>query len=193
VTIGGMSRYDLYKFVHITAAIVWLGSGVLIQVLADRAQRTRDDEYLLRIFRDAGGLAKVLFIPSSLTVVVFGVLMVVDGPWSFDMLWIVLGLVGYAATFVTGAFILGPRAEKAAERIKQEGGVTPPMALEMRRVLLLARIDTVVLFLVVAVMVTKPTGDDTGLLVGMAAIFLAGIAVTLAGVRGAETEAPATS
>jgi hypothetical protein len=50
-----------------------------------------------------------------------------------------------------------------------------------------------VLFLVVAVMVTKPTGDDTGLLVGMAAIFLAGIAVTLAGVRGAETEAPATS
>jgi hypothetical protein len=42
-----------------------------------------------------------------LTVVVCGILMVVDGPWDFGALWIVLGLAGYAATFVTGAFILG--------------------------------------------------------------------------------------
>jgi uncharacterized membrane protein len=41
-----MTRYDAYKFVHITAAIVWLEAGVMIQLLAARAQRTRDDNYL---------------------------------------------------------------------------------------------------------------------------------------------------
>ena len=187
-----MSRYDLYKFVHITAAIVWLGAGVMIQVLGARAQRTSDDEYLRRLFRDAGALGKVLFIPASLTVVAFGILMVVDGPWDFGPLWVVLGLAGYAATFVTGAFILGPRAEKVGERLAQEG-MTPAITVQMRRVLMLARIDTVVLFLVVAVMVMKPTGDDAALLVAMAAIFLAGVGLTLAAVRGAQTEAPATT
>jgi uncharacterized membrane protein len=188
-----MTRYDLYLFVHITAAIVWLGAGVMIQVLAVRAQRTNDDHYLLSLFRDAGGLAKVLFIPASLIVVAMGILMVVDGPWDFEPLWIVLGLVGYAATFVTGAFILGPQAEKTAEHLQEAGGVTPALAAEMRRVLMLARIDTVVLFLVVAVMVIKPTGDDVGVLVAMAAIFVAGVGLTLAAVRGRETEAPATT
>jgi Predicted integral membrane protein (DUF2269) len=126
-----------------------------------------------------------------LTVVVCGILMVVDGPWDFGALWIGLGLAGYAATFVTGAFILGPRAEQVAARSEQEG-MTTSIAAEMRRVLLLARVDTVVLFLVVAVMVTKPTGDETGLLLAMAAILVGGVAATLATVRNAHAQATAS-
>jgi uncharacterized membrane protein len=186
-----MTRYDAYKFIHVSAAIVWLGAGVMIQVLAARAQRARDDEYLRNVFNDAGALSKFLFIPASLVTVVFGILMVADGPWGFDMLWIVLGLVGFAATAFTGAVILGPRAEKAAARVEQEGGMSPSIAAEMRRVLMLARVDSVVLFLVVADMVIKPTGDDTGLLVAMAAILLAGIALTVATVRRQEAAAMA--
>jgi uncharacterized membrane protein len=187
-----MSRYDAYKFVHVTAAILWLGAGVMIQILAARAQRTRDDDYLRRLFHDAGALGSIFFIPASLTVVVFGILMVVDGPWDFEPLWIVLGLAGYAATFATGAFILGPRAQKAAARLEQEGAMSPSIAAEMRRVLLLGRVDTVVLFLVVAVMVVKPTGDDAGILVAMAAILAAGIGLTVATVRAAQAGATAS-
>ena len=186
-----MSRYDAYKFVHVTAAIVWLGAGVLIQILAARAQRARDDEFTGRLFGEVGALGKVFFIPASLAVVIFGILMVVDGPWDFEPLWIVLGLAGYAATFVTGAFVLGPRAEKAAARVEQEGGMSPRIAAEMRRILVLSRIDTVVLFLVVAVMVTKPTGDDVGILAAMVAILVAGTGLTIATVRAAEAEATA--
>ncbi|HYZ27893.1 MAG TPA: DUF2269 family protein [Thermoleophilaceae bacterium] len=186
-----MSRYDAYKFVHVTAAIVWLGAGVMIQILGARAMRARDDEFVGRLFGEAGSLGKVLFIPASLTVVAFGILMVVDGPWDFEPLWIVLGLAGYAATFVTGAFILGPRAEKAAARAEREGGISPSIAAEMRRVLVLGRIDTVVLFLVVAVMVTKPTGDDVGILAAMLAILVGGTGLTIAIARGAEAEATA--
>lgn len=178
-----MTRYDAYKYIHVVAAIVWLGAGVLIQVLAARAQNTSDDDYLQKLFRDAGVLANKLFIPASLTVIAMGLLMVFDGPWNFEPLWIVLGLVGYTATFVTGAFILGPRAEKAGERAHVEG-MSPSVAAEMRSVLSLARIDTVVLFLVVAVMVIKPTGDDVGVLIAMAAVLGLGTAVTLAGARG---------
>lgn len=187
-----MTRFDAYKFIHITAAIVWLGAGVTVQVLAARAQSTRDDNYLRSLFRDAGWLANRLFIPSSLIVVVFGLLMVFDGPWDFKPLWITLGLAGYAATFVTGAFILGPRAEKIGER-QASAGMNPSIANDMRRLLLLARVDTVVLFLVVADMVIKPSGDDVGVLIGMAAIFVGGIAATLGAVRSADPQSAATA
>jgi hypothetical protein len=70
--------------------------------------------------------------------------------------------------------------------------MTTSIAAEMRRVLLLARVDTVVLFLVVAVMVTKPTGDETGLLLAMAAILVGGVAATLATVRNAHAQATAS-
>ena len=188
-----MTRYDAYKFIHICAVVVWLGAGVSVQIFAARAQNTQDDDYLAKLFRDVGLLAKRLFIPSSVVVVVMGLLMVFDGPWNFKPLWIVLGLIGYAATFVTGAFILGPRAEKAGHRVEQERGMNPSIAAEMKSVLRLARIDTVVLFLVVADMVIKPTGDDTGVLVAMAAIFVAGVAMTVAATRSAAAEAPASA
>lgn len=181
-----MTRYDAYKFVHVSAAIVWIGGGVMAQILAARATSTRDDQYFARLFQDVGFLANRLFIPSSLTVVAMGLLMVIDGPWSFKPLWVVLGLAGYVATFVTGAFVLGPRSERAAERYDEAGLMTPDIAAEMRRVLLLVRVDTVALFLVVADMVIKPTGDDVGVLVAMAAIFVAGIAATVAAIRGVE-------
>jgi hypothetical protein len=65
-----------------------------------------------------------LFVPASLTVVVFGIAMVIESDaWTFDYLWIVLGLVGYAATFVTGFFFIGRRASGSARRWSStEGG-----------------------------------------------------------------------
>jgi hypothetical protein len=42
---------------------------------------------------------------------VLGILLVIEGPWSFGQLWIVLGLVGFALTFATGIAIAKPRAD----------------------------------------------------------------------------------
>jgi hypothetical protein len=59
----------------------------------------------------------------------------------------------------------------------------------------MARLDYVTLFLVIADMVIKPTGDDAGVLIGMAVILVAGIAYILSRLRAldAEREAPAPS
>ena len=86
-----------------------------------------------------------MFIPSSLVVVVFGVLMVIESDaWAFDQLWIVMGLVGYFATFVTGLAVLKPRGEYLAEAMEREG-MSDHVASKMRELLVLARIDFLVL------------------------------------------------
>ena len=172
-----MTWYELLLFLHIVAAIVWLGSGLLIQILAVRAERARDVEGLRRVASEAAGLGETLFIPASLATVIFGVLLVIDGPWSFDQLWIVLGLAGYLATFLTGILVMKPGSEKLAALMERDKGVMSAEAeVEMRKLLTKGRLDTVVLYLVVAIMALKPTSDDVGLLAALAVIVVAGAA-----------------
>ena len=59
-----MARYDVYLFFHVVGAIVWLGSGLLLSVLAFRASRAGDEEGLRRLSSDASALSTKLFIPA---------------------------------------------------------------------------------------------------------------------------------
>ena len=183
-----MSFYELLLFGHVVAAIVWLGSGILLHVQAFRAERAHDDEGLRRVAVDSAELSLKLFVPASLTVLVLGLLLVADGPWSFDYLWIVLGLAGYLATFLTGILVMKPGSEEIAEVLDRDG-MTPDARVLIRKILAKGRVDAVVLYLVVAVMVLKPTGDDVGLLVAMAAIVVAGLAYVAMQLRAIDAEA----
>lgn len=189
-----MTWYELLLFLHIVAAIVWLGSGLLIQILAVRAERARDVEGLRRVASEAAGLGETLFIPASLATVIFGVLLVIDGPWSFDQLWIVLGLAGYLATFLTGILVMKPGSERLAAIMERDQGVMSAEAeVEMRKLLTKGRLDTVVLYLVVAIMALKPTGDDVGILAALAVIVVTGAAWVAARLRQIDADAaPAT-
>lgn len=185
-----MDRYELFLLIHIVAAIVWLGSGLLLQIQAYRAERAEDSAVLRQIAEDATQLSNIVFIPASLIVVVFGALMVVDGPWSFDELWVALGLAGYVATFLTGVLVLKPASERVAQLMQRDGStISAETTREIRKLLAKGRLDAVVLYLVVVVMVAKPTGDDIGVLVVLAAIVAAGGVWALQKLRAIETSA----
>lgn len=187
-----MTWYEFLLFVHIAAVVAWVGSGFLLIVLALRAERTDDTATIKQILDWNSWLATHLFIPASLTVVAAGVWLTIDGPWEFDQLWVVLGLLGYLSTFVTGVAVLRPRGDQIAAAMARDGGeLTPQSLADTRRLLALARIDYVTLFLVIAVMVTKPTGDDGGLLAVLAGIWLAGLAWSLNSARAVPEPATA--
>jgi len=176
-----MSLYELFLFAHIAFAILWLGAGFSLVVLGLLGE-WKDDEGSMGTALDvANRLGNVYFVPVSALVIVSGVALVLESDaWSFGQLWIVLGLVGYALTFLTGLLVIKPRAERIGKLIEAAGGqMTPAAMLEGRKLLTLARIDYVVLFLVVLDMVVKPAGDDAGLLAAMAAILVLGVGYTL--------------
>jgi uncharacterized membrane protein len=181
-----MARYDLYLFVHVVAAIVWLGAGLLIQIQAHLADRAQDAEGLRRAAGDGAALGTLLFIPASLTVLVFGLLMVLDGPWGFDTLWVDLGLAGYLATFLTGILVMKPGSERIAAMMERDGAASETALLETRRLLVKGRVDTLVLYLVVAVMTLKPTGDDVALLGALGALVAGGLGLTVLRLRALE-------
>src|SRR5215210_5986407 len=111
-----MTLYEFLLFVHISATVVWVGAGLCSLILAVGYDRDGDEPAIRRFLADQERLATRLFIPASLTVVIFGIALVIESDaWTFGYLWIVLGLVGFAATFVR------PVLDQARERAHRSG------------------------------------------------------------------------
>jgi hypothetical protein len=94
-------------------------------------------------------------MPVSILLLLLGIALVQKGDWGFGHAWIILGLVGIAATIVTGAGYLGPQTGKLAQTIQAEGPDAPSVREKVRNLTSVSRIDLVVLTLVIFVMVTK--------------------------------------
>ena len=188
-----MTYYEILKFLHVLAAIIWLGGGFMILTLVVRAERADDGLLLKKIAENTKWLAQRIFIPSSLAVLVLGILATIEGPWGFGDLWIVLGLIGYAASFLTGILFLEPEGKRIDAAMTEYGPGSPQAAHHIRRINVVQRMEMVILFLVVAVMAVKPTGDDTGALLLGAAIVLATLAVGARGLSGRPSSADAAA
>jgi uncharacterized membrane protein len=148
--------YALFKVVHVALAVFWVGGGLTLTVLALRAERTADPTEMAMIARQAAFVGERFFAPAGLLVLGMGIAMVVNLGLDWGASWIVVGLVGYAITFLTGLLVLGPQAKRIAQLIETKGPAAVETQAAIRRILLIARVDEGVLLLVVADMVLKP-------------------------------------
>lgn len=89
-----MTHYEFLFLFHVIAVIIWLGAGFTMDLLFLRAERTRDPAELGKTGELQEWLVPRLFIPSGVLTLILGVLLVRDGGWSFDELWILVGLAG---------------------------------------------------------------------------------------------------
>ncbi len=168
-----MSYYEVLLFLHIAIAAVWIGSAFLFFVLLQRAKRANDPLLAQRLGANVEWLAKRLFIPASLSVLVLGILLTIEGPWSFDQLWILLGLSGMAIAFLIGIGVIEPTTKKMHAAMEAHGPAHPDVARQSRRLDGLGLLDLTLLFAIAWVMVLKPTSDDLEALV-IPALALAG-------------------
>ena len=176
-----MDWYSIVKFLHVVSAILWVGGGFTLMVLAVRADRAGNIEGMLQAMRATGELGNRFFAPMSMLTLAFGLIMC----WfwvGFSDLWIVIGLAGYATTFCIGMFIFKPTADRMAAMIAKDG-VTPAALAQGQRILSAARLDYSVMLVIIADMVLKPTLNDVTILGCMALVVTTGIALALGGTR----------
>jgi uncharacterized membrane protein len=148
--------YALFKWIHVTFAVIWIGGGAFITILAARAQASGDTGEVLTIARQAAFAGERIFAPAGLIVFVMGIAMMLNTDWGWGTFWVYAGLVGYAATFITGIGVLSPLAKKVASSGADKGPDHPETLALINRILLIARVDVCLLLLVIADMVTKP-------------------------------------
>jgi uncharacterized membrane protein len=171
-----MDWYAIFKFLHVVAAICWIGGGAVLMYQGVLAGRAKDDDAQMVVVKQTAGLALNWFMPAAMSTLVFGIVTAtLGGMWSDA--WVILGLVGFAATFVTGNFVIRPTADAIA-KAESEGKRADALAAA-RKMTQVAKFDYVMLFTVIADMVFKPQWSDIALLVIMAAVLVAGAALFL--------------
>jgi uncharacterized membrane protein len=171
-----MTSYEFLLIFHVLAVIVWLGAGFTMDLLFMRAERTGEPREVGTMGQLQGWLVPRLFIPASLATLVSGVLVTWDGPWAFDDAWIAIGLAAWLASFGIGFLFLKPQGERTKDLVAQFGPASVEVRRHARRLGVVARVQLLALFLVVADMVLKPTTDDPWTLAVLAAILAAAAA-----------------
>jgi uncharacterized membrane protein len=171
-----MDWYAIFKFLHVVAAVCWVGGGAVLMYAGLLAGRARDDDRQMSIIKVTASLAMVWFIPASLGTVILGAITATLGN-SWADAWVIIGLVGFAATFVTGNFFIRPTADAIAAA--EAAGKRDVAMVNGKRLLQIAKFDYVMLFAVIADMVLKPQWSDTVLLGIIAVVLIVGAVVYL--------------
>jgi uncharacterized membrane protein len=148
--------YFVFKMLHVGAAVVWVGGGLFITIIAVLAELANDDDQLLQIGHWAETVAGRLFPVMSFVVLGFGIAMTSNGDIPYNQFWIIFGLVAWAMSAATGILFLGPESKRLNKAAAEHGPQAPEVQARLRRILLVVRVDVALMFLIVFDMVAKP-------------------------------------
>jgi uncharacterized membrane protein len=151
-----MSSYELLLFVHVLAAVVWIGGALSLQVLAIRAERSPDGGRVANIATEAEWVGSRIFLPASIGLLLAGIGLTLEGDWGFTTLWVLLGLIAYGLSALTGSLFLGPESGRIGKMIAEVGPQDPEVIARIKRIFLVSRIELVVLLFIVFDMTVKP-------------------------------------
>ena len=123
-------------------------------MLALRVFGTKDEGRIAAFAGDIEVLGMRVFMPSSLLLIVTGVGLVLNGNWDWSEPFISVGLLVWLISFVAGIAYLGPTSGRIKAEM-QAGGATPRAQQLIGNVLRYSRIELVLLWIVVFMMVVK--------------------------------------
>ena len=155
----GPHWFALFKWIHVSFVVFWVGGGLMLTVLGLMAERSSDPREIVMLAKWAAFAGQRLFAPASLVVLAMGIAMLIHGGdpiLHWGKFWVIVGLLGFASTFVTGIAFLAPQAKKIHSLSESHGPEAPETIAAIKTILLISRVDIGVLLLVVADMVTKP-------------------------------------
>ena len=114
------SLYQWLLFLHVLAAMAWVGGAILLGALATAVLRTRQADAVERFVQVLPVVGPRVLAPATIAVVGLGVWLVLDSTaWDFGQFWVQLALALFAGAFVIGAAHQSRaalRAERAVER-----------------------------------------------------------------------------
>ena len=150
-----MTWSEFWLFVHVVAAITWVGGGATIQVFGVLTKRAADPAKTAFFARNVGWTVMWVFLPASILVLVSGIGLVETVGWDWGEPFIAYGLLLWAAVSLVAFGFLARAQGKAAERLETEGP-SPALGRHLRNLVWLSRALLAVLLLIVFLMTVKP-------------------------------------
>jgi uncharacterized membrane protein len=114
--IAAQTLYDWLLFLHVLAAMIWVGGGVVLAVIAAGVLRDPDAGAIARFTGSLRLVGPLTLAPATVAVLGLGIGLVVDSDaWDFGQRWVQFGLGLFTGAFLIGA-LYQSRAALAASR-----------------------------------------------------------------------------
>jgi len=150
-----MTSYELWLFLHIGGAIVWIGGAIAAQIFLALTQRAGDPARTAAFGRDVYWIVTRVFMPTSVIVLASGFALKADGNWSWSEPFVWLGLVLWVAVAGLAFGYVTPSLRRVSAQMAVEGP-SPALLAHANRLIVFARLLIVVLVIAVFLMVVKP-------------------------------------
>ena len=150
-----MTWNEFWLFLHILAAITWIGGAIAIQVFGILTKRAADPAKTSFFIGNVAWIVQRVFLPAALLIFISGVGLLQTGFWDWDDEFVVIGLILWAAVSVVAFGFLARAMASAGSQLESEGP-SPPLMLRIRNLVWTSRALLAALLVIVFVMTVKP-------------------------------------
>ena len=148
--------YEFLLTIHVLAAVIWVGGGIAMHILGRRVLKRNDPQEIYKFSAEVNTIGMRLYAPTSIVLLVAGILLVNEAGYEFSQTWITLAFIGWAFSFVVGIGYYGPQDKKLQALVAANGSTDAGVAQNVRQALMVNQVELLILFLVVVDMTTKP-------------------------------------
>lgn len=152
-----MTTYNLLKFIHVAAVVIWVGGGLALAILNARLGRAGDRHALAAVVRETVFFGRAVIGPAIGIVLFAGIAMVAVGRVPPRSAWIIWGLLAIVAFVLVGAVLTGRTGVELGRLTAVEPPDLPRIATLQRRMGVLMVLNFLILFSTIWAMVFKPT------------------------------------
>jgi uncharacterized membrane protein len=151
------TAYNLFKFLHVAAAAMWVGGVAALAILNARVARQRDAAALVVTARESAFYGRRVVGPAMGVVLLAGFAMIGLYHIRFTTFWIVCGFVGFVGSAMIGGLVTARAGTELTQLATSASRDESRMGVLQRRLGLLAAANLLLLFAVIWAMVCKPT------------------------------------
>ena len=151
------SLYLWLKFIHVAAAIVWIGGIFALTVLDARLSRVGEPALSAAMGQQSEAFGRTVIGPAMAVVLLAGLWMAGQFGIPFSSLWIIWELAGFVIFIALGVVALGRTGAELGALARTAGASDPRVTALRQRLSLLSWVNLLVLASVVWAMVFKPT------------------------------------
>ena len=150
-----MTWFEFWLFIHVLAAITWIGGAGAIQVFGILTKRAADPAKSAFFIRNVSWMVMRVFLPASVLVFVSGVGLVENSFWDWDETFVTAGIILWAGVSLVAFGFLGRAMARAGSRLEAEGP-SPQLMLTIRNLVWTSRLLLGTLVVIVFLMTVKP-------------------------------------
>ena len=148
--------YQIYKAVHVVAAVIWVGGDVTLTTLGIVFERRKEGETLAALGRMGTWIGTRVYTPVLFVVIAFGLALMHEGHFGYGHFWVIFALLGWATAGTIGIAFVGPELGRIDEAARAHGPQSEEVMRRVKRLFMIFRFDTAVLLLIVIDMSAKP-------------------------------------